>query len=154
MVRAPPCHGGGRGFESLPGRLYRSDTYNLISHGIIAQLGEHLPYKQGVTGSSPVSPTIRGLVVQLVRMPACHAGGRGFESLPGRQFNTLCWCGSTVEQLTCNQQVVGSIPITSSNVEDFPSGQRGQTVNLLALLSVVRIHHPVSYTHLTLPTIA
>ena len=46
------------------------------------------------------------------------------------------------EQLTCNQQVVGSIPITSSNVEDFPSGQRGQTVNLLALLSVVRIHHP------------
>ena len=83
-----------------------------------------------------------GLVVQLVRMPACHAGGRGFESLPGRQFNILCWCGSTVEQLTCNQQVVGSIPITSSNVEDFPSGQRGQTVNLLALLSVVRIHHP------------
>ena len=111
-------------------------------YGTIAQLGEHLPYKQGVTGSSPVSPTIRGLVVQLVRMPACHAGGRGFESLPGRQFNTLCWCGSTVEQLTCNQQVVGSIPITSSNVEDFPSGQRGQTVNLLALLSVVRIHHP------------
>ena len=28
-----------------------------------------------------------GLVVQLVRMPACHAGGRGFESLPGRQLN-------------------------------------------------------------------
>ena len=28
----------------------------LISHGIIAQLGEHLPYKQGVTGSSPVGP--------------------------------------------------------------------------------------------------
>ena len=25
---------------------------------------------------------------------------------------------------------------------DFPSGQRGQTVNLLALPSVVRIHHP------------
>ena len=26
-------------------------------HGILAQLGEHLPYKQGVTGSSPVGPT-------------------------------------------------------------------------------------------------
>jgi hypothetical protein len=25
---------------------------------------------------------------------------------------------------------------------DFPSGQRGQTVNLLATPSVVRIHHP------------
>ena len=24
--------------------------------GILAQLGEHLPYKQGVTGSSPVGP--------------------------------------------------------------------------------------------------
>ena len=48
LVRAPPCHGGGRGFESLPGRF--------IFSGIIAQLGEHLPYKQGVTGSSPVGP--------------------------------------------------------------------------------------------------
>ncbi len=26
------------------------------SPGRIAQLGEHLPYKQGVTGSSPVAP--------------------------------------------------------------------------------------------------
>ena len=54
------------------------------------------------------------------------------------------------EQLICNQQVVGSTPITSSkdrsndrsNKGDFPSGQRGQTVNLLSLTSVVRIHHP------------
>ena len=44
LVRAPPCHGGGRGFESRLGR-----------YGILAQLGEHLPYKQRVTGSSPVT---------------------------------------------------------------------------------------------------
>ena len=25
--------------------------------GVLAQLGEHLPYKQRVTGSSPVGPT-------------------------------------------------------------------------------------------------
>ena len=27
-----------------------------LLHGSIAQLGEHLPYKQGVIGSSPIGP--------------------------------------------------------------------------------------------------
>ena len=52
LVRAPPCHGGGRRFESDLGRLYG----NIHVVGILAQLGEHLPYKQRVTGSSPVGP--------------------------------------------------------------------------------------------------
>ena len=30
--------------------------YSFKSRGILAQLGEHLPYKQRVTGSSPVGP--------------------------------------------------------------------------------------------------
>ena len=53
-----------------------------------------------------------------------------------------------VEQLICNQQVGGSSPSTSStaliefNMGEFPSGQRGQTVNLLAMPSMVRIHLP------------
>ena len=73
--------------------------------GGLAQLGEHLPYKQGVIGSSPVTPTNYkfkyGLVVQLVRMLACHARGRGFESLLDRHlayfelfYNLKCRCSS------------------------------------------------------------
>ena len=59
--------------------------------GSLAQLGERLPYKQDVTGSSPVTPTTQfsiqyGPVVQLVRTLACHARGRGFEPHPDRQF--------------------------------------------------------------------
>ena len=37
----------------------------LIIYGIIAQLGEHLPYKQRVIGSSPIGPII------------CRCGGTG-----------------------------------------------------------------------------
>ena len=89
LVRSPPCHGGGREFESLLGRLSYKEDRTLKTEqrkkGILAQLGEHLPYKQGVTGSSPVGPIQMG---------------------------------------------------------EFPSGQRGQTVNLLAMPSVVRIHFP------------
>ena len=64
---------------------------------------------------------------------------------------TICWCGSMAEQLICNQQVDGSTPFTSSNVlqlhmGDFPSGQRGQTVNLLSTTSLVRIQHPPPQT--------
>ena len=31
----------------------------LNSCGILAQLGEHLPYKQRVIGSSPIGPTLK-----------------------------------------------------------------------------------------------
>ena len=86
-----------------------------MANGSIAQLGEHLPYKQRVTGSSPVVPTnkevcrfilhtallkmrfnseaietawrfLLGPIVQLVRTLACHARGRGFEPHSGRHF--------------------------------------------------------------------
>ena len=78
-----------------------------------------MPYKQGVTGSSPVVPTIQyGPVVQLVRTLACHARGRRFEPDPGRQHFKLsrplslkyASVAQLVEQGTENPRVVGSIP--------------------------------------------
>ena len=54
-------------------------------YGVLAQLGEHLPYKQRVIGSSPIGPIFCADVAQLA------------------------------EQLICNQQVIGSSPIIGFN---------------------------------------
>ena len=76
------------------------------------------------------------------RAPALQAGGHRFEPCTVHYFQpTRANVAQLVEQLTCNQQVIGSSPIVGF-MGEFPSGQRGQTVNLLALPSVVRIHFP------------
>ena len=64
-VKTPPFHGGITG--SNPVRV--TIIFYQIFFGGLAQLGEHLPYKQGVGGSSPSSSTIiprGGAVWQLV----------------------------------------------------------------------------------------
>ena len=97
-VKTPPFHGGIGGSIPPP----------VTKYGRLAQLGERLPYKQNVSGSIPLAPTIflpilpqycNGPVVQLVRMPPCHGGGRGFESHPGRQ----CGNSSVVEHLLAKE---------------------------------------------------
>ena len=117
--------------------------------------------------------TFNGLVAQLVRAPPCHGGGRGFESLLGRYWDLssagrasalqaeghrfepcrshlFADVAQLAEQLICNQQVTGSSPVVGfikplMKRGGFPSGQRGQTVNLLATLSKVRILlHPLN----------
>ncbi len=94
----------------------------LHTRGILAQLGEHLPYKQRVIGSSPIGPIQNPL--DEIRFCADMA--------------------QLAEQLICNQQVNGSSPFIGfwwkHHMDGFPSGQRGQTVNLLQIASVVRIH--------------
>ena len=87
LVRAPPCHGGGREFESLLGRLY----------GVLAQLGEHLPYKQRVTGSSPVGPISYGWIPEWPKGADCKSVGNAFEGSnpsPSTSQKALSRCGS------------------------------------------------------------
>ena len=62
---------------SSPFRVARFDTIQ----GILAQLGEHLPYKQRVTGSSPVR-VIRAGLAELADAPDLGSGalGRGGSS--------------------------------------------------------------------------
>ena len=36
-----------------------------MCYGRLAQLGEHLPYKQGVIGSSPIAPTMKNIIIDI-----------------------------------------------------------------------------------------
>ena len=88
-------------------------------NGSIAQLGEHMPYKHGVTGSSPVVPTIylARWCSRLARQPvtlevdgsspfrvAIYAGEQSKRSAQHASV------AQSVEQGTENPRVVGSIP--------------------------------------------
>ena len=95
-------------------------------------------------------PPFKNLILLLWKHSS--AGRASALQAEGHRFDPCCFhqirfIGSMAEQLICNQQVAGSSPITSSNffkvnTGGFPSGQRGQTVNLLRLASMVRIHLP------------
>ena len=52
----------------------------------------------------------------MVRAPACHAGGQGFEPPYRRQFASVA---QLVEQGTENPRVVGSIPIGGTIYADL-----------------------------------
>ena len=59
--------------------------------------------------------SFNGLVAQLVRAPPCHGGGHRFKSdtgrAAGRSGQIYADVAQLAEQLICNQQVIGSIPI-------------------------------------------
>ena len=99
LVRAPPCHGGGRGFEPHPGRCYHFPDDNLLETAY--------NYIWGLSSAG--------------RASALQAEGHRFEPCRPHQF---CRLGSMAEQLICNQQVNGSSPFIGFNgqIPEWPKG--------------------------------
>ena len=97
-------------------RPERARQNQTLRHAAVAHLVERHLAKVEVASSSLVGRSITewnyplqyGPVAQLVRAPACHAGGRRFEPDPGRFYASVA---QSVEQGTENPRVIGSIPI-------------------------------------------
>ena len=95
---------------------------------------ERRPVTAEVESSSLFWVVLRDLS-SVGRASALQAEGHRFEPYRSQLYADVA---QLAEQLICNQQVIGSSPIIGF-MDGFPSGQRGQTVNLLAPPSKVRI---------------
>ena len=101
VVKTPPFHGGIMGSNPVP----------VTNSRALSSAGRASALQAECQRFDPVSAhhffcLFAGLVVQLVRMPPCHGGGRGFESHPGRQYASVA---QLVEQRTENPCVHSSI---------------------------------------------
>ena len=98
-VKTPPFHGGIGGSIPPP-----------VTIRALSSAGRASALQAECQRFDPVSAhhfSIKyGPVVQLVRMPPCHGGGRGFESHPGRHYASVA---QLVEQRTENPCVHSSI---------------------------------------------
>ena len=84
LVRMPPCHGGGRGFEPHPGRLYSTEYI------------------------------LQWDLSSARRASALQAEGHRFEPYRPHFSTKCADVAQLAEQLICNQQVIGSSPIIGS----------------------------------------
>ena len=65
---------------SNPIRVAEAEKFqNNLINGILAQLGEHLPYKQRVIGSSPIGPIYYGWIPEWPKGTDCKSAGDAFE---------------------------------------------------------------------------
>ena len=63
-----------------------------VVYGVLAQLGEHLPYKQRVIGSSPIGPIQYGWIPEWPKGADCKSVGNAFEgSNPSPSIRMPMW---------------------------------------------------------------
>ena len=79
---------------SNPIRVAASNDALIILNGILAQLGEHLPYKQRVIGSSPIGPIFAD-VAHLAEQLICNQQVIGSNPIIGFVINMI-WGNSRV----------------------------------------------------------
>ena len=144
LVRAPPCHGGGHEFESRLGRLSRKRQF-IENYGVLAQLGEHLPYKQRVTGSSPVGPIQfqYGWIPEWPKGTDCKSAANCFggsnppPSISLKAVTINAGWSSLEARRAHNPKVIGSNPIPAT----MPSQLSWQSKGLKILVSLVRFRN-------------
>ena len=118
LVSTPPCHGGGRGFESLRSRFNKLQVIRGVSSA-----GRASALQAGGHRFEPCTPHLHADVAQLAEQLICNQQVNGSSPFIGfLQF--IIWMGSRVanafdahaqlaqlvEQWTENPRVSGSIP--------------------------------------------
>ena len=88
LVRAPPCHGGGRGFEPHPGR-HICFCVGPADYASVAQLVEQGTENRRVVGSIPTGGTILCGFSSFGRARPCQGRGGGFETRNPLQVKRL-----------------------------------------------------------------
>ena len=78
----------------------------MFRYGILAQLGEHLPYKQRVIGSSPIGPIEYGWIPEWPKGADCKSVGDAFEG--SNPSPSISWkTGITVTYIQIPQRCWG-----------------------------------------------
>ena len=121
LVRAPPCHGGGQGFEPLSGRLLNNFQLQLNIWGL-SSAGRASALQAEGHRFEPYRPHLNGWIPEWPKGTDCKSAANcfgGSNPPPSISRKALADVAQLAEQLICNQQVIGSSPIIGFKSQDL-----------------------------------